>query len=79
MMASGFSNKEIARRVTSRSLIKDGNPAYCAHGECRDQVLLDALDARIGSIDRDTVLVLHQIGRHTGTIVAHGNLQRQSD
>jgi len=57
-------DKEIARRVTSRSLIKDGNPAYCAHGECRDQVLLDALDARIGSIDRDTVLVLHQIGSH---------------
>ena len=57
-------DKEIARRVTARSLIKDGNPAYCAKGECRDQVLLDALDARIGSIDKDTVLVLHQIGSH---------------
>ncbi len=29
-----------------------------------DLVLLDALDARIGSIDKDTVLVLHQIGSH---------------
>lgn len=57
-------DKEIAKRVKARSLIKDGNPAYCANGECRDQVLIDALDARIGSIDKDTVLVLHQIGSH---------------
>ena len=57
-------DKEIAKRVKARSLIKDGNPAYCANGECRDQVLLDALDAKIGSIDKDTVLVLHQIGSH---------------
>lgn len=57
-------DKEIAKRVKARSLIKGGSPAYCANGECRDQVLIDALDARIGSIDTDTVLVLHQIGSH---------------
>ena len=57
-------DKEIAKRVKAQSLIKNGNPAYCANGECRDQVLIDALDAKIGSIDKDTVLVLHQIGSH---------------
>lgn len=57
-------SKGIARRVTERSLTTGGNPRDCAGGECRDQVLLDALDGWIGSVDRDTVLVLHQIGSH---------------
>ncbi len=57
-------SKKIASRVTERSLIAGGNPRDCAGGECRDQVLLDALDAWIGSVERDTVLVLHQIGSH---------------
>ena len=57
-------SKEIAKRTGERSLIAGGNPRDCANGECRDQVLLDALDAWIGSVDRDTVLVLHQIGSH---------------
>lgn len=57
-------SKHIASRVTERSLIAGGNPRDCSGGECRDQVLLDALDAWIGLVDRDTVLVLHQIGSH---------------
>ena len=57
-------SKEIAKRVKERSLIEGGNPAYCSGGECRDQVLLDNLDAWIGSVKTDTVLVLHQIGSH---------------
>ena len=57
-------SKEIAKRVKERSLIEGGNPAYCSGGECRDQVLIDNLDAWIGSVKTDTVLVLHQIGSH---------------
>ena len=57
-------SKKIAARVKERSLIAGGDPRYCSGGECRDQVMLDALDARIGSIKQDTVLVLHQIGSH---------------
>ncbi|MGB3876086.1 phosphoethanolamine transferase [Shinella zoogloeoides] len=57
-------DKEIAKRVKEQSLIKNGNPAYCSGGECQDQVLIDALDGWIGSVNRDTVLVLHQIGSH---------------
>ena len=57
-------SKKIAARVTERSLIEGGNPRDCSGGECRDQVLLDALDARLGAVKTDTVLVLHQIGSH---------------
>ena len=57
-------SKKIAARVKERSLIDGGNPGYCSGGECRDEVLLDKLDAWIGSVKKDTVLVLHQIGSH---------------
>lgn len=57
-------SKEVARRVRERSLIEGGNPRDCSGGECRDQVMLDNLDAWIGSVKKDTVLVLHQIGSH---------------
>jgi len=57
-------SKKIAARVKERSLIDGGNPRDCSGGECQDQVLLDNLDAWIGSVKKDTVLVLHQIGSH---------------
>ncbi|MCR6500051.1 phosphoethanolamine--lipid A transferase [Shinella sp. CPCC 101442] len=57
-------SKKIAARVKERSVIEGGDPRYCGNGECRDQVLLDNLDAWIGSVKTDTVLVLHQIGSH---------------
>ena len=57
-------SKKIAARARERSLVEGGNPRDCSGGECRDQVLLDALDAWIGSVKADTVLVLHQIGSH---------------
>lgn len=57
-------SKKIAARVRERSLIEGGNPRDCSGGECQDQVMLDALDAWIGSVKADTVLVLHQIGSH---------------
>lgn len=57
-------DKGIARLLKVHSLIDSGNPAYCSGGECQDQVLIDALDGWIGSVNRDTVLVLHQIGSH---------------
>lgn len=57
-------SKKIAARVKELSVIEGGDPRYCGKGECRDQVLLDDLDAWIGSVKTDTVLVLHQIGSH---------------
>ncbi len=57
-------SKDIADRVKERSVIEGGDPAYCSDGECQDQVLLDTLDRWIGSVGKDTVLVMHQIGSH---------------
>ncbi|MFB4392274.1 MULTISPECIES: phosphoethanolamine transferase [unclassified Pseudomonas] len=44
------------------SNLKD--PTLCAGGECHDQILLQGLDELIDNLDRDTVLVLHQMGSH---------------
>lgn len=60
-------SKRIAARVKERSLIAGGDPRSCSGGECQDQVLLDNLDAWIGSVKTDTVLVLHQLGSHGPT------------
>lgn len=57
-------SKKIAARVKERSVIKDGDPRYCGNGECRDEVFFGDLDAWIGSVKTDTVLVVHQIGSH---------------
>jgi len=40
------------------------DPAACSRGECTDEVFLRPLQAFLGTVDRDTVLVLHQIGSH---------------
>ena len=40
------------------------DPQLCANGECHDQILLQGLDALIDNLDKDTVLVLHQMGSH---------------
>lgn len=57
-------SKQIASRIKELELFKSGIPGLCSGEECRDQVLLDNLDAFIGSVKSDTVLVLHQIGSH---------------
>jgi lipid A ethanolaminephosphotransferase len=38
--------------------------ASCVNGECLDEVLLHALDAKLPMTDRDTVLLLHTMGSH---------------
>lgn len=60
-------SKKVAARAKERSLTAIGDPRYCSGGECQDQVLLDNLDAWIGSVKTDTVLVLHQLGSHGPT------------
>lgn len=44
------------------SNLKD--PALCANGECHDQILLQGLGELLDNLDKDTVLVLHQMGSH---------------
>lgn len=51
-------------RVTLQDVSNLQDPLLCANHECRDEILLQGLQAFIDSMDRDTVLVLHQMGSH---------------
>jgi len=51
-------------RVTLQDVSNLKDPALCANSECRDEILLQGLQHFIDTLDKDTVLVLHQMGSH---------------
>ncbi|MFP0195952.1 phosphoethanolamine transferase [Pseudomonas sp. PHC1] len=51
-------------RVTLQDVSNLKDPALCANSECRDEILLKGLQSFIDHLDKDTVLVLHQMGSH---------------
>lgn len=51
-------------RVTLQDVSNLKDPALCANNECRDEILLQGLQSFIDHLDKDTVLVLHQMGSH---------------
>ncbi|AAO58999.1 phosphoethanolamine transferase [Pseudomonas syringae group genomosp. 3] len=51
-------------RVTFEDVSNLDDPALCLDNECRDEILLQGLQARIDNLEKDTVLVLHQMGSH---------------
>ncbi|QSB19280.1 phosphoethanolamine--lipid A transferase [Pseudomonas sp. 15A4] len=51
-------------RVTLQDVSNLKDPALCANNECRDEILLQGLQHFIDTLDKDTVLVLHQMGSH---------------
>ncbi|KAB0499892.1 phosphoethanolamine transferase [Pseudomonas vancouverensis] len=51
-------------RVTLDDVSNLKDPALCADSECRDEILLQGLQHFIDNLDKDTVLVLHQMGSH---------------
>ncbi len=51
-------------RVTFHDVSNLKDPALCADNECRDEILLQGLQAFIDNLQQDTVLVLHQMGSH---------------
>jgi lipid A ethanolaminephosphotransferase len=51
-------------RVTLEDVSNLKDPILCANSECRDEILLQGLQHFIDSLDKDTVLVLHQMGSH---------------
>ncbi|MFC6336477.1 phosphoethanolamine--lipid A transferase [Pseudomonas sp. CCM 7891] len=51
-------------RVTLEDVSKSKDPDVCANNECRDEILLKGLQHYIDQLDKDTVLVLHQMGSH---------------
>ncbi|MCF4997627.1 phosphoethanolamine--lipid A transferase [Pseudomonas syringae] len=51
-------------RVTLQDVSNLKDPVLCANSECRDEILLQGLQSFIDNLDKDTVLVLHQMGSH---------------
>lgn len=51
-------------RVTVQDVSNLKDPELCANSECRDEILLQGLQHFIDTLDKDTVLVLHQMGSH---------------
>lgn len=51
-------------RVTLQDVSNLKDPVLCANNECRDEILLQGLQSFIDNLDKDTVLVLHQMGSH---------------
>jgi lipid A ethanolaminephosphotransferase len=56
--------KGVCARVKQISYADRPDPALCPNGYCFDEVMLTDLDARLRDIERDTVIVFHQIGSH---------------
>ena len=57
-------DKGLAARVAYSSVTYADYPAFCGEGECVDGILVEEVVQRLGGIQSDTVLVLHQIGSH---------------
>ena len=57
-------DKGLAARVAYSSVTYADYPAFCGEGECVDGILVEEVIQRLGGIQSDTVLVLHQIGSH---------------
>ncbi|WP_110948939.1 phosphoethanolamine transferase [Pseudomonas bohemica] len=51
-------------RVTLQDVSNLKDPVLCANNECRDEILLQGLQSFIDNLNKDTVLVLHQMGSH---------------
>lgn len=61
--------KGVCARVPSVMTGGLEHPAWCADGECHDEIMLDGLDARIAALPaerraRGIVVVMHQMGSH---------------
>ena len=57
-------DKGLAARAIYSSVTYANDPEFCGEGECLDGILGAAVADRLGGIETDTVLVLHQIGSH---------------
>jgi len=56
--------KGVCARVTTVDYHSDEFAKNCESNECPDEVMLGGLEQRLASIERDTVIVFHQMGSH---------------
>jgi lipid A ethanolaminephosphotransferase len=56
--------KGVCARVAQRNYADRPDPALCQEAYCYDEVMLSDLPAKLEHLQRDTVIVFHQIGSH---------------
>ncbi len=56
--------KGVCARSETEVMHLINDPALCKDNECHDEILLKNLSAYIRKTDKDTVIVLHQLGSH---------------
>lgn len=56
--------KGVCARVPTETLTDDHIEAFCADGECHDEILLAGLEERFATANRNMVVVLHMMGSH---------------
>ena len=59
--------KKVCRRVPTEDAVNGNRQPYCFGNYCHDAVLLDGLEARLRTVTKDTVIVLHMMGSHGPT------------
>lgn len=57
-------SKHIADRVVEEDFAHRDDRRWCQSGSCRDEILLEGLDAELHADARDTAIVLHLLGSH---------------
>lgn len=56
--------KGVCERVVTEKVVKMGNEEYCEKDYCHDEVMLERLEERIRSHDKNEMIVLHTLGSH---------------
>jgi len=56
--------KGVCDRVPTDALTHRADPAFCADGECHDEILLKQLPSKLAAMKSGGVVVLHMMGSH---------------
>jgi lipid A ethanolaminephosphotransferase len=56
--------KGVCARVRQISYPPSSDARFCGESDCYDEVMLQDLPRRLAALDRDTVIVMHQMGSH---------------
>ncbi|QCI99796.1 phosphoethanolamine transferase [Agrobacterium larrymoorei] len=57
-------SKGVADRIPYFDLNATHDAAFCPTGECSDDIFLDRLDNWLDQVNKDSVIVIHQLGSH---------------
>jgi lipid A ethanolaminephosphotransferase len=56
--------KGVCARVLQAAYPGKSDPVHCPNSYCYDEVMLSDLDARLASVQQDTVVIFHMVGSH---------------